>query len=304
MGPRPFLAGRVLLGRDSVPVSGAEVTLHRITPDSGAAVGRTVTGPDGSFRLDLPGSPGEDAVWLATVRHDGVQYAGRAIHGLPSGPLEGYRIAVFGSAPADSIPVEARRLVVSARSDGLDVLDVLLLGNPSDVSVVPPRQGAPGWRVPLPAAATGVRPFPAGPGDPEMAAEEGSVRLEGAILPGGRRVTLRYRVRGSVLRLPSAGPAVRHEALVEGGRPARARRWVEVEGVDLEGTRYRRFVGAGWELGSAGVLELSPDGGTGMGSAGALLPWLFLGAGALCAAAAILTGRRAGDPLRTAEPGR
>lgn len=287
------ISGRVLLGADSVPTAGVEVSLHEIRPDGGGAVARDTTGSGGVFRFShvAEGDPAT-VVYLVTARYESVPYVGRALHSLAE-PVEGYVLTVHPTRPADDVSLSARRTLVAPAEGGLEVIEILGLPNPSDSTLVPAGETALGWELRLPPAATGVEPLAVsltetGSGVRGMGS---TLLVSGGIRPGGREVAVRYRVPGTEFSVPVRGPETRHEVLLHPSLEGSVTGLTPGEAVPFEGVSYRRWVGAGLEPGAS--IRVTARGRSLLG--GSWLPWLFVGMGILALAGAFWSWRR-GSP--------
>ena len=199
------LRGVVVEGRDSVPVPGRTVALHRVTPDTGMAVDSVRTGPDGRFAL--PVEAGDGDVLLASTRHEGVLYFGPALHGgtLP----DAYRIAVFPTRPAGADPslsVTRRTIVADPVAGGFEFMDAIEVAGAGDATLVA-----------LPRGVDDVRALPGGLEGPELEIGATSVRVSTPVPAAGQRLVLGYTASGSepVVFVPER-PVERFELVVRG----------------------------------------------------------------------------------------
>ncbi|HEX7049559.1 MAG TPA: hypothetical protein VF188_05055 [Longimicrobiales bacterium] len=100
------LRGRVI-GPEGLPVAGAAVALHHVSPTAGGAeVGRAIAGPDGSFEVRIPPGTAADGVFFAATRFDGKLYMGvpfRKSDGVPSDYVIAVR-ADAGIAAGPAVP--------------------------------------------------------------------------------------------------------------------------------------------------------------------------------------------------------
>lgn len=109
----PALRGRVLDAAGE-PVTGATVVLHHVTESAGGEVGRTTSGPDGSFELRFDAG-GRSGLYFAATRYEGALYVGVPFRD-PAEAGPDYRIIVgenpagvtagsaAGDGPADPLP--------------------------------------------------------------------------------------------------------------------------------------------------------------------------------------------------------
>ena len=216
--PVDTLRGVVVDGRDSVPVPGRTIVLHRVTPDTGMAVDSVRTGPDGRFSFPL--DAGEGDVLLTSTRHEGVLYFGPALHGgsVPSG----YRIEVFPTRPAGADPplsTSRRTIVASPERGGLEFMDAIEVSGAADVTLVAPRDAAAGpwWEVALPSGVEGVRALPGGVEGPELEIEARRVRVSAPVPAAGQRLVLGYTAaRDEPVVFVPERPVERFELVVRG----------------------------------------------------------------------------------------
>lgn len=286
--PPDTLRGLVVLGEDSVPVGGETVVLHRVTADTGMAVDSVVS--DASGRFALPIDAGSEAVFLASVRHEGVLYFGPALHDLPQ--ADGYRIAIFPSRPAgpdDGVTV-VRRTIAAGRENGtLAFVDAIDVRGRDDATLVAPSHSAGGWwELSLPVGVGDVRAMPGGIGPEELEVGPGTLRLSAPIPASGQRVVVSYSASGAgpvtftpdrpvgrfelVVRAPAS--RVRVEGLGEG-------RSIGSEGGEIRRWSARR-IGPG---DTVRVVAAEPAGGARPGA------WIAAAIGVVLAAGAVVAWR-------------
>src|SRR5690606_22750886 len=112
------LVGRVVLGGE--PVSEADLTLHRITPEQSGAWATSRSAADGSFGFPLvPDSSASFTVFLVTADYLGVRYFGPPVHVADPLPTR-YEVVVHDTAFSIPEPVRApvRNLVLAPGADG------------------------------------------------------------------------------------------------------------------------------------------------------------------------------------------
>ncbi len=242
-------AGRVLRasGNDSIPVPGARVLLHR--------VGRGVQGPIDSLTADRNGAfrfrfvPDTSAVYLTSSRFGGIEYFSPAVHLDPTRPDTALRIVVADTSSRVPVEVSARHLVIAdpGKDGSRGVLDLIVLRNRGDRTLVSPDTVRPSWSVPLPSGTFGLEP---GEGDasPDALRREGDrLLLFAPVAPGEKQLIVQYGLPATVrsMTLPFeqgadfvnvliADPA----AKVSGGALAPADTEV------ILGRTYRRWMGA------------------------------------------------------------
>ncbi|HKK28102.1 MAG TPA: cobalamin-binding protein [Gemmatimonadota bacterium] len=283
------LRGRVVRGRDSVPVGGQPVILHGITGDSGAALDSAVTARDGSFSFRLSGDTAR-TVFLVAVSYDDVLYFGSPIEGLS--PPEPYVVQVYPSRQvgrSDTVPLNRRSMVLTYGDDGARVLDAIELDNPGDTALVSDGMGASGWRVALPQGATDLQALSGGMFPGGIRFQDGFAYLDPSLRPGSYQVVLQYRLPSDrAPELVPAHPTQRLEVLWSGtDRELGGGGFTPAEPVSFHGDTYRAVVAN--FVPSGAQLSMTLSGGGGRKAA-----WLFLVAGLLLAAGAVLAWRRGG----------
>ncbi|HKK07958.1 MAG TPA: helical backbone metal receptor, partial [Gemmatimonadota bacterium] len=276
-------------GRDSLPVAGQPVILHGIVGDSGAALDSAVTDRTGAFHFRLSGDTAR-TIFLVAVRYDDVLYFGSPIQDLA--PPEPYVVQVFPSRTAarpDTLALTRRSLVVTYDGDGGRVLDAIQLDNPGDTTLVADGMGASGWRVALPRGARDPEALSGGMFPGGIRFQGGFAYLDPSLRPGTSQVLLQYRIpSGSPPDLTPAHPTQRLEVLWSGTDATLAGgAFHPAQPVQFHGDTYRalvaNFVPAGADL------SLTMTGGRSRSAA-----WLFIVAGLLLAAGAVLAWRRQG----------
>jgi iron complex transport system substrate-binding protein len=284
-----ILHGRIVLGRDSVPVSGQPVMLHGITGDSGAALDSAVTDRKGAFTFTLQGDTAR-TVFLVAVRYDDVLYFGDPIREVS--PPEPYVVQVFPSRSIprpDTVPLTRRSLVITYEGGGARVLDAIQLDNAGDTALVASGSGAGAWRVALPQGAEDPRAlsgdmFPGG-----IQFQSGFALLEPSLRPGTSQVLIQYRLPSD--RAPSltpVHPVQRLEVLWSGtDRDLIGAGFQPAEPVSFHGDTYRALVASFVPAGTSLTMALT-------GGSSKTVAWLFILTGLLLAAAAYVTWRRTG----------
>lgn len=301
-----MLEGRVVLGRDTVPVSGASVVLHRVTPDTGFAVDSARTDDAGRFRFRLPADAVETdrvrTVHIVAARYRDVLYYGPAVHGgrVPSP----YRIVVHSSreaGTADSLRISSRTLVLTGTGDQVEVMDVVDVRSPAEQTLVAPEPGEPFWGVSLPDGARDPRALPGGLRAADVVFEEGVARTATALPPEGQRIVLGYKLDPDRdVSLTLSHRVSRLEVVVDPGSPGleEVRGLGAPETVQLEDRRFRRYPARSLAAGEEITFRLRAGSG---GSS--VLPWVLMAAGIVLAAAAVVAFRRSTTGRRSASPG-
>ncbi len=241
--------GRVVRtsGADSIPVAGARVLLHRI--------GRSVQGPIDSAFADRRGAfrfrfvPDTSAVYLTSSRYDGIEYFSPTVHLDPAAPDTALRIVVSDTSSGTPVELGARHLVIAdpGEDGSRGILDLIVLRNRSDRTLVAPDSVRPSWSVALPSGTFGLA---AGQGDasPDALKREGDrLLLFAPVAPGEKQLIVQYGLPATVraLTLPFEQKAdfvnvlvADPRAKVTGGALAPADTEV------IQGRTYRRWMGA------------------------------------------------------------
>ena len=196
------MTGRVvrITGHDTVAVSSARVTLHRVTVTSPGPVDSTVSDDRGRFAFHVAADSG--VVYLVSARMSGIEYfaAPFVVHVEPPAPV----VVVLVSDTSSSAPVKliARHLIVSpAATDGTrEVVDLFVLDNAGPRTRVGQRLQPAAWQAKLPRFAMNVHG-----GNSDFAPDavrfgEGQVALFAGIPPGQRDIEVDYQIPANSTR--------------------------------------------------------------------------------------------------------
>lgn len=286
-GQQAELRGRVLLGPDSVPLGGAEVSLHAVGEDTTGVLLRDTAAADGTFSFRVPPAD-TGTLFLVTVRHDGAVYFGPPFHRTSRAP-EPYRVLAYPTRPvtgATRLPLR-RHLVVESVGDALQVVDVAQVANDSAWTWTSSTADEPVWSVALPAGARGVTAAPGGVARGRVTVAGGRAEVRAAVPPGGGRLVLRYRLpAGREITLPVDRPVTSLDLMVPAGADVSAVGLDAREPVTVRGREYRRYAAGGLAPGAAVSFTVAPGGSAATGTGRPLLPWVLLGLGAALLAAA------------------
>ena len=241
-------AGRVVrtVGQDSVPVPLARVLLHRIGRTAQGPVDSTVADQGGRFRFQFV--PDTSAVYLASTRHQGIEYFSPAVHTNPALPDTALFIVVSDTSTAARVELEARHLVIAepGQDGNRGVLDLVILRNRGDHTRVAPDSTRPSWSAPLPGRHVRLR---ARPGDvsPDALRRVGDrLELLAPVAPGEKQLIIQYGLpaatRSIELPFEEAADLVNvlvadRGARVSGGKLAPADTEV------IQGRTYHRWMG-------------------------------------------------------------
>ena len=147
------VSGRVLRGgRDTIPLAGVWVVLHKITRESGAPVDSVRSDARGRYRILLR-RPDSASVYVVSAWYDSLAYFSLPLNVIDRPAVHVEDIMTFPTS-ASGPPVKlARRLatVAAAHDDGTrEVLEILELENPGVTTRIAKDTLAPTWagRVP------------------------------------------------------------------------------------------------------------------------------------------------------------
>ncbi len=241
-------AGRVVrtAGTDSLPVAGARVLLHRVGRGAQGPIDSVIADRHGAFRFRF--APDTSAVYLTSSRYAGIEYFSPAVHLDPSRPDTALRIVVSDTSSQVAIDLAARHIVLAdpGQDGSRGVLDLIVLQNRGDRTLVAPDTLHPAWSAPLPAGTFGLEPgesdvspdalrrdgdrlllfAPVAPGEKQLIVQYG-------LAAGARTVTLPFEQNAGFVNVLVADPAAR----VSGGALAAADTEV------IQGRTYHRWMG-------------------------------------------------------------
>ena len=283
-----LLVGRVLVA--DRPADTGTVVLHRVSGQWSGEVDSVAVGQGGLFRLGLPPERGtDDDVFFATIRYQDILYFGQAFTGSPE-LGDSYVIQAYPALPAgpETGPRVRIRNVVATRPDsgeGWAVVDFFELQNGLSATLVS-SDNRPAWSHALPRGARDPR---VGRSDlsPGMASfGDGRVLVTAPVPPGESAYLFRYTLPQDDFSIPLEVGVGSMELLVrEPVGDLAVAGLAAVEGVELEGVRYRRF--AGRDVAPSVVTVTAGTTGLRFGSpslAAVFLTLLLAGAGAVVAA--------------------
>ena len=217
----------IVLDGDSA-VDAATVVLHRWGREETGEVERITAGAGGEFQFLLPaGLPAvpnadiEGDVYFISVEYDGVLYFGPGITALDQ--LDSlYLVRVFR---AEEVAPEGVPLAVEQRTTFIDFIgeewvatEFFAIANPGTSTLVARENGVV-WSYPLPPGA--VEPELGGNEMPLDAVtfEGGRVRVRAPIPPGGRGLSIRYRLEDLSATIPAPGRTASFELLIREPSP-------------------------------------------------------------------------------------
>ncbi len=282
-------AGRVVrvMRGDTIPVSGADVVLHR--------VGRQEQGPVDSMPSDRKGrfsfrfQPDTSAIYLVSARFAGIEYFSPPVHTNPARPDTGLVLGVSDTSSSAAVDLETRHLVISgpAKDGTRGVLDILVLRNRGDRTRVAPDSLTPTFAVRLPAGMLGLQ---VGQGDisPDaVTLGRDSALVFAPISPGEKQVVLTYTIPADRRRLeiPIDQPVETINLLLEeASAKATGAGVVKADSQTIEGHKFRRWSGSATDravvvvgFAGAGVASWALPGLVGLVAVALILAGLFFG---------------------------
>jgi len=188
--------GRVvrIVGRDTVIVAGAKVTLHRVTTTAPGPVDSTTSDARGQFTFRI--APDSAVVYLVSTKWAGIEYFATpfVVHTEPPYPTA--TVVVSDTSSTIAVRLIARHLIVSPPGpDGTrDVVDLFVLDNPGPETRVAAAVRQPTWQARLPRFALNAHA-----GNSDFAGDAvqfngDQVSLFAAIPPGQRDVEVDYQI--------------------------------------------------------------------------------------------------------------
>ena len=277
-----MVAGQVLrrTDRDSVPVAGVRVILHRVGQDVQGPIDSVTSDAAGRFRLQF--RPDTGALYLVSARYVGVEYFAPPLLRDAQHPDRDLRLMVYDTSSNVTLALASRHLVVGAvePSGSRTVADLILIGNSGIVTRLAGDSMRPAWKMLLPSRAQSVEL-----GEGDFAADAVSQRADTLLLiasipPGTREFTLTYRIPADVSRfeIPLDHDVPLADILTEDARMVVRGGLVRRDTVTVVGRQFTKWDGA-LRAGQPLVLEFPVP----SGRSAWLLPALIalLGAGLL-----------------------
>jgi len=235
------VSGRVVrvAGGDTVPVSGAGVTLHRISRLEQGAVDSARTAGEGRFRFRRAADT--TAVYLVSARFAGIEYFGTPLR--PPG-RSGIQLLVSDTSSSAPVRLGARRVIIRPPDESGTrlVVDLFSLRNDGPDTRVSPDGGVPTWAIVLP------------PGAVQAEVQEGdvsptAVRFDGDTLavlapigPGEKNLMVSYRLPMGLTAPSWSAPADSFDIMVEEeGAEVTGAGLQPTEPMEVMDTRLRRW---------------------------------------------------------------
>jgi hypothetical protein len=280
------VAGRVvrLVARDTVPVPGGAVVLHRVGPRLQGPVDTARSSVAGRFAFRFRAET--SATYLLSARYGGIEYFSQPIATNPAQPDTAVVLVVADTSSDAPVVVRQRTLLISGAdaSGTRTVLDWVVLSNPGEVTRVAPDTIRPAWGTPLSPEAQNVEL--ADNRMSQFAPEALVFRRDSALIfaplsPGDKELMLQYRIPGTLRRFLVPSDRILDSVFVlleePGGRVATPG-FVQVDSQMLDGRAFRRWTGT---LGQPADIEIALP--SARLSQGQLLAALVAGAGVVFA---------------------
>ena len=243
------LGGQVVrrAGSDTLGAGGARVVLHRVSRDVSGKLDSTLADASGRFRFRLRGDT--SAVYLLSANWSGIEYFGEP---LPGSSLSGnvtLTLLVADTSSAVTAETGGRFLVLGSPGPSRDrrAVDLFVLRNRGDQTIVGRGVTGSTWSAPLPRGVTDVRMGSAGSeisGEAVRFAPD-SVHVIAPLSPGEKQLLLEYTIPAAMGRLQFTA-VTRDTIQVVAEEPG-----VSVEGLAratdqvLDGRAFSRWTGRG-----------------------------------------------------------
>jgi hypothetical protein len=180
-----------LVGDDTVAAAGARVVLHRVGDSLQGPLDSLRADARGGFRFAVRAALDPTDVLLVSARWHGIEYFAPPVAGTT--PV---RVVVSDTSGQASVQVAARHLVIGGpAADGTrDVVDLLILRNPGNLTRTGADSLAPTWQMRIPPHVANVQL-----GDADFARETFDLHgdtlfLTAPIPPGERQFFLQYQI--------------------------------------------------------------------------------------------------------------
>jgi hypothetical protein len=245
------VGGRVMrvAGRDTLPVPGLAVVLHRVGQRSQGPIDTVVAGSSGRFEFRF--SADTTAAYLLSARYAGIEYFSQPVATNPSRPDTAVVVIVADTSSTAPVTIRQRTLLVSApdESGTRTVLDWFVLSNPGQLTRVAPDTTVGAWGTPLPPEAQNVEladnrmsQF-----SPEaLVFRRDSVLVFAPLSPGDKELMLQYRIPGSLRRFVVPAERVTDSVFVmveERNARVAIGGFVAADSQMLDGRAFKRWAG-------------------------------------------------------------
>lgn len=246
------VAGRVVrvVARDTMPVAGIPVVLHRVGTRVQGPVDTARAGPAGRFAFRFAADTG--ATYLLSARYAGIEYFSLPVATNPARPDTAVVVIVADTSSIAPVLVRQRTLLISRpdESGTRTVLDWFVLGNPGEETRVAPDTVRPAWGTPLPAEAQNVeladnRMSQFSPD--ALVFRRDSALVFAPLSPGDKELMLQYRIPGTLRRFLVPAERISDSVFVlleeRAGRVATPG-FARADSQMLDGREFQRWVGA------------------------------------------------------------
>lgn len=233
-------------GGDSVPVPGARVVLHRVTPESQGPVDSVASDARGRFRFTY--ARDTSALHLLSARHDGIEYFSTPIDSRGAPQARSLTVVVHDTSSSAPVGVSARHVVIPRPSEdgSREVLDLVMLSNQGEKTRVAADSLSASWTGPLPKASEGLE---LGESDvsPDAVLRRGDTAVVSApIAPGEKQLAFQYHLLGGrrEVEIPVGRDSTTFSVLLEEpGARASAPGLALADSQLIEGRSFRRWTG-------------------------------------------------------------
>lgn len=233
-------------GKDSVPVPGARVVLHRVGRGAQGPVDSVAADRAGRFRFRFRADT--SALYLLSARYADIEYFSAPVHTNPERPDTAIALVVSDTSTTAPVEVEARHLVVSrpGRDRTRGVLEIVILRNSGDRTRVARDSLTASFAMRIPRGAIGVQ---AGQGDfssEAITVQADRVQLFAPIAPGEKQLVFSYTLPADLSRLtvPFEQPVATVNLLLEEfSSQVAAAGLVKADSQSIEGRWFQRWSG-------------------------------------------------------------
>jgi hypothetical protein len=186
--------------KDSVPVGGVMVVLHRIGKEAQGPIDSVPSDALGRFRLRFRADTG--AIYLVSARYLEIEYFAPPLLGDAPQPDSSLVLMVYDTASATPLDVGMRHVVVGDvdQTGSRAVADLVLINNPGIVTRTAGDSLHPSWTMRLPLGAQQVELGDGDFGADAVARRNDTLLVFASIPPGQRALTLTYRIPGNLAR--------------------------------------------------------------------------------------------------------
>ena len=234
-------------GRDTLPVAGAPIQLHRVSTARQGVIDSGRTDARGRWRFRVRQEEG--AAYLVSARHAGIEFFTPPLATDRTRPDTGVRIVVADttSGPAGRLTYASRHLLVQGGDSAgwRGVLDVIVLQNRSGYTRIAADTTHPSFVALLPPAAREPELADGDVGPEAVRFHNGAVELYSPVAPGELSLTVQYLLPAEAgVAVPFGDTVVAFNLLVDGEGAATS--GPRLEGpvpTEIEGRSFRRWTG-------------------------------------------------------------